>query len=178
MRFSKINKVILNSLYIAGFVSVAMVAPNALQLFDSKQRPRIDSMRRAFLRLKSSGYIEVVDQKARLTQKGKILLNKLTYLGYGEKKKWDKKWRLIIFDIPEKKREVRNQFRQTLNTIGFIKLQNSVWVYPYECSELISLLKSDFEIGKDVLYLTVTEIENDEFLKKYYQLEQVKPILL
>jgi CRISPR-associated endonuclease Cas2 len=171
MRFSKINKVILNSLYIAGFVSVALVAPNALQLFDPKKRPRMDSMRRAFSRLKSSGYIEVVDQKARLTQKGKILLNRLTYLGYGETKKWDKKWRVIIFDIPEKRRVVRDQLRQTLNTIGFVKLQNSVWVYPYECSELISLLKSDFKIGKDLLYLTVFEIENDQFLRKYYKLE-------
>jgi CRISPR-associated endonuclease Cas2 len=77
----------------------------------------------------------------------------------------------LIFDIPEKRRAVRDQLRQTLNNIGFIKLQNSVWVYPYECSELISLLKSDFKIGKDVLYLTVTEIENDEFLRKHYQLD-------
>ena len=171
MRFSKINKAILKSLLVAGFLSVALVAPNAIKFFDPRERPRMDSMRRAFLRLKSSGYIEIVDQKATLTQKGRALLNNLTYLGYGETKKWDKKWRVIIFDIPEKRRAVRDQLRQTLNNIGFVKLQNSVWVYPYECSELISLLKSDFKIGKDVLYLTVTEIENDEFLRKHYQLD-------
>ena len=54
--------------------------------------------------------------------------------------------------------------------IGFVRLQDSVWVYPYDCEDLIVLLKADFKIGKDVLYMIVDEMEGDTHLRKEFGL--------
>ena len=60
--------------------------------------------------------------------------------------------------------------RSTLNRLGFVKLQNSVWVFPYDCEELVVMLKSNLFLGKDVLYMTVDNIENDKWLKETFGL--------
>ena len=74
------------------------------------------------------------------------------------------------FDIKESRKKTREQVRHTLTQIGFIKLQNSVWIYPYDCEDLISLLKDDFMLGKDLLYVIVEKLENDYSLRKFFKL--------
>ena len=85
-------------------------------------------------------------------------------------KKWDGRWRMLIFDIPETRKSLRDKVRHTLLHIGFLRIQDSVWAYPYDCEDFISLLKADFKIGKDLLYLVVDSIENDKSYKKYFNL--------
>lgn len=85
-------------------------------------------------------------------------------------KRWDNKWRMVIFDIPEKKRRIRDEIRQIFIEAGFIKLQNSVWVYPYDCEDIIGLLKTDFGIGRNMLYIIADQIENDKYLRDEFGL--------
>jgi len=108
----------------------------------------------------------------RLTDKGREELKKysLQDLTIKKPKRWDGKYRVIIFDIKEFKRSVRDKMRRWLEHLGFVRLQNSVWVYPYECREVIVLLKSFFHIGKEVLYMTVDSIENDKWLRREFDL--------
>ena len=58
-----------------------------------------------------------------------------------------------------------------LRAIGFYKLQASVWVYPYDCEDLIVLLKKDFLLGKEVAYILAEEIEGEWILKKHFGLK-------
>ena len=119
------------------------------------------------------GFLEYNDRGfVCLTQKGKAELEKMEKMEYKIvlPKKWDKKWRVIIFDIKENRRNLRTKIRRTLFTLGFKRLQDSVWVFPYDCEDLITLLKADFKIGKDLLYLIVEKIENDKSLRDWYQL--------
>jgi CRISPR-associated endonuclease Cas2 len=108
----------------------------------------------------------------RLTEKGEQKLRQLENYNYQieKPKKWDKRWRIIIFDIKEGRKGTREKLRLTLKSIGFVRLQNSVWVYPYDCEDLITLLKADFKIGKDVLYVIAEKIENDKWLKQEFNL--------
>ena len=53
-----------------------------------------------------------------------------------------------------------------------MKLQNSVWIYPHDCEDLISLMKTDFMIGKDLLYMIVEKLENDWLLRKTFKLNK------
>ena len=170
-RATRINKIILNSLLTAGFISVALVAPNALQLFDPKKRPRLGSVKRAFDKLVYSDCIKVVSGKAYLTRKGNLILGGDSITGYGKTVKWDNHWRIVSFDIPEKVRSSRLKLRITLKEIGFVKLQNSLWIYPYDCKDFIYLLKKDFKMGKEVIYMTVSKIENSEVLKRHFKLK-------
>ncbi len=83
-------------------------------------------------------------------------------------KHWDKKWRILIFDIREEKKGLRDKIRRTLITIGFYRLQDSVWIYPYDCEDLITLLKTDFKIGKDLLYIIADNVENDLEIRRNF----------
>jgi len=76
----------------------------------------------------------------------------------------------LIFDIPEYRRSLREKMRRTLTVIGFKRLQDSVWIYPYDCEDLITLLKADFRIGRDVLYMIVDQLEGDQRLCKEFGL--------
>lgn len=85
--------------------------------------------------------------------------------------KWDGKYRILIFDIWEKHRHKRDALRDFLVRLGFLRLQDSVWVYPYECEEIATLLKSRFRVGNGLLYIVAESIENDRWLRKAFDLE-------
>ncbi len=182
VRNTKIQKAILQSLAIAGALSIALLAPNALQilkLFDLKKfrkHTQKYTIHSALGRLVAAGLVRFEHtgrgKFARLTPKGEERLRLVEAADYKIKKpkKWDKKWRLIIFDIKEERKSTRNKVRWTLRQIGFTRLQDSVWAYPYDCEDLIALLKADFRIGRDVLYIIADKIENDGFLKKAYNI--------
>ncbi len=181
-RAQKINykEIILRIIYTTTVVSVAVVAPNALQMFSifkkrnnwNKDRFEIDKKTK---KLMNDGLVYWQGQKngkpkMALTQKGITELFKFKDV-FVNREKWDKKWRAVIFDIPAKKNKSRNILRLNLKQIGFIQLQKSVWVYPYKCSELIKLIKNHFHLGKEVTYMIVDKIENDSKLKKKFKLK-------
>jgi len=173
-----LQKVILGSVAAAGLLSVALVAPNAIQalaklgIIDIKKR-RGEYINRARNRLVDAGLLSR-DKKGflQLTQKGEARLRELELSEYRLKKpkRWDGKWRMLIFDIPEYRKTLREKVRRTLINIGFIRLQDSVWVYPYPCDDLIALLKTDFRVGRDILYIIADSIENDVALRKQFAL--------
>lgn len=182
VRNTKIQRAVLQSLAIAGGLSIALLAPNALQIlrmFDKnigKTRGLSNSIRNAATRLAYAGLVRFEEtgkgKFLRLTPEGEKRLKIAEARNFQLKKpkRWDKKWRIIIFDIKEERKTLRNKIRHTLRQIGFTRLQDSVWVYPYDCEDLITLLKIDFKIGKDVLYIIADKIENDKQLKKQYGL--------
>lgn len=45
---------------------------------------------------------------------------------------WDGFWRVVVFDIPEKKRVSRDLLRRQLVKLGFGKLQASTYISPYD----------------------------------------------
>lgn len=173
-----ISKIILSTVKATGFMGIALVAPNALSAFSKLgffgfSKENYGQINRARNRLLKNGYL-VKDDKGfvRLSSKGEDRLRKYELSDYELRipRIWDGKWRVIIFDIPEYRKNLRDKLRRTLISIGFCKIQNSVWVFPYECEELFLLLKADFKIGKDVLYLVVDKLEGDQLFKKAFDL--------
>lgn len=172
-----IQKAVLETVAAAGVISVALVAPNVIGAMRKLGIPlsvRQDAaVIRARKRLVEKKLLVYERGLLRLTQKGRTALERVDLAEYGSRKKkqrWDKRWRLLIFDIPEKKRALRDKIRNTLVVIGFMRLQDSVWIYPYDCEDLITLLKADFKIGKDMLYAIVEELEYDAPVRAYFGL--------
>lgn len=173
-----VAKVVLETIKAASVLSVALVAPNAMQIFGKKGFVNLHSRQRDVInaardRLVKAGFL-ARDRGGflRLTEKGVERLRKDELADYTliVPKIWDKKWRVLIFDIPEERKVLRAKLRRTLFSIGFIRLQDSVWVYPYDCAELVALLKADFKVGKDLLYMVVNEIENDSSLRNFFSI--------
>ncbi|ETB63839.1 TPA: CRISPR-associated endonuclease Cas2 [Candidatus Nomurabacteria bacterium] len=177
-----IQKIILASVATAGLLSVALVAPNAIQMLksfgiDKKLNNFKNDTKRSLSKMISLGLVIFVEKDGhkflKLTEKGKLKLINLEKSNFKFKKpkKWDKKWRIVIFDIPQSRKNQRDKLRFTLKQIGFIKLQHSVWIYPYDCEELITLLKLDFKIGKEIIYIIAEKIENDKALRTFFKLD-------
>jgi len=106
-----------------------------------------------------------------LTEKGKwrALNYKLENIK-NKKEKWDGKWRMVAFDIPEKDRRGRNALRQKLKKIGFYELQKSVLITPYKCKEEIISLVSFFQLAKYVRFGILDFVDNEEYFKKIFKL--------
>jgi DNA-binding transcriptional regulator PaaX len=85
--------------------------------------------------------------------------------------KWDRKWRIVSFDIPENLRPLRGRVRSVLRRAGFVKLHQSLWIFPYDCEELISLIKEENQLRQYILYGVLESIENDAYLKRKFKLD-------
>ena len=101
-----------------------------------------------------------------LTKDGeKIALKfKLDDIKIKKPKKWDKQWRIVIFDIPNKFKKAREAIRKKLKELGFIKLQESVFVFPYECENEINFIVEVFQIRPFIRFIRANSISNEEQL--------------
>lgn len=84
--------------------------------------------------------------------------------------KWDGKWRIVFFDIPEKTRNARDAFRSKLRELGFYELQKSVFVFPFPCKNEIDFVVEFFEVRNCVRYAEVINFTNEEELKIHFGL--------
>lgn len=182
-RDRKINyqEIILRSLATVGILGVALVAPNALQALKifgvgkKSQDFRYRCNKKIFV-LERAGYIRFVtrgDKKfATLTKKGQREVDKYTLgdLQIKKPKRWDRKWRIVSFDVKNTRTPLRNLLRHHLKRLGFVQYQKSIWIHPYACEEVIILLKSYFKFGKEVMYIVAGYLENDKALKERFGL--------
>ncbi|HEY4474939.1 MAG TPA: CRISPR-associated endonuclease Cas2 [Candidatus Paceibacterota bacterium] len=85
--------------------------------------------------------------------------------------KWDKKWRVVIFDIPEELHKNRNQLRAKLKNLGFYMLQKSVFVIPYPCEKELGYVCKNLKIADyvDVILAESVGFKEKE-IKKFFNL--------
>jgi CRISPR/Cas system-associated endoribonuclease Cas2 len=182
-RNTNIRHVLLHTVAIAGVLSVAVLAPNALRvikMFDKGKARRMNPkylFAPTFQKLIAKGHLEFVTKNGkkhvRLTEEGKHQLVRMVARSPDTRihKRWDKRWRMVIYDIREERKQMRKELQSLLRNFGFMKLQNSVWVYPHDCEALVVLLKANFKVGQEVLYVVVEKIENDTLLKKHFEIK-------
>lgn len=134
-------------------------------------------VRQSLDRLKKQKYISATENEdgsitVRITKHGlpHALTYKLDTMQLNEPKKWDRKWRVIIFDIPNTYNRIRDVFRTRLEQLGLRKLQESVYVSPYPCFDEVEFLRELYDIAITVQYLLVEHIENDTELKQKFNL--------
>ena len=113
-----LKKYVLASVSTAGIIAVAAVAPNVLgamgKLGILPYRRQKELIKRSRDRLIHQGLLVYDNGFLKLTTKGERVLQVLERKQYQIKKPrcWDKKWRVLIFDIPEKRKSLREQIRK------------------------------------------------------------------
>lgn len=175
------SRKILEYLFVAGMLTVAGGSPHvgryvAQKVFQTEKKSQRKTTN-SFYYLKKRGLIEIKrdghDIHIALTAEGRRLAGKyqIDDLSIARPKKWDKKWRLIIFDIPSTANVIRDIFRGKLKEFGFYRLQKSTWIYPFECKEEIKLLREFLGVGKkEIQVLEVSNMEDDTYLRKVFEL--------
>lgn len=179
-RLGAFQKTLLAAALVGGVVIVAATIPNAARLLKYfpgyKKGAKFNYQAKTALgRLAAKGLVVFVEKDgkryARITEKGERMLQMETEkTAIAKKRRWDRRWRVVIFDIPERRKSVRVSLRRFMGEYGFVRLQDSVWVYPYDCEDLIALVKANFRIGADVLYLIVERLEYDKHLREHFAL--------
>ncbi|MCR4305512.1 MAG: hypothetical protein NUV73_00320 [Candidatus Daviesbacteria bacterium] len=115
------------------------------------------SLSQALKRLREGGLIEQIKLKndvlIKLTEAGKDLIS-----NQFEEKNWDGKWRVVLFDIPEEKRIIRNLFRRNLKKWGFKHLQKSVWISKRNVFDKLELYIKDLGIERWVIVMEVNRL--------------------
>jgi CRISPR-associated endonuclease Cas2 len=154
---------------------------NYFKILDAVAKDWKEIEKRKLLRIVKEFYENrLIDYKERedgsiyvvLTKDGqkKALEYQFDELKIKKPEKWDKKWRIVIFDIPEKKKKAREALRDKLKNLGFKELQKSVFVHPYECEDEIDFITEVFEIRSYVRFLRVEAFTNDEQFKLKFKL--------
>lgn len=175
----------INALLLGGAIAIAATSPYFLTniLFrgfykrnyrNGKEKKRFYN---TFYYLKKKGLLETEEINnqiyVRLSEEGKKYAGEyqINEMRLRKPSSWDKKWRVIIFDVPHRHRIKREALRGKLKELGFNQLQKSVWVHPYECEKEIKLLKDFFGLSdNDLQILLVEKIENDHKIRKKYKL--------
>lgn len=178
---SEIVKDVLKTLAISGMVYVAASSPyftiGLLRKIKKWRRYPKKKVSNAFYVLRKQGCIKIEKKNKQiyifLTEKGKKKAGwlQIDALKIKKPKKWDRKWRIVIFDISELKKFQREAFRGKLKELGFSPLQKSVWIQPFPCSDEINLLKDFFGLSdREVRMLIAKNIGDSESLKEIFKI--------
>ena len=166
---------------ITGFgviMTAALIAPNYVQLirFFEIDKKRKKNIQRAIYRLKKQKLVEIYEENGKevvkITEKGKQKVLKCNFkeLKIKKPRRWDRLWRIVIFDIPSKEKRARDALRMKLKQLGFFQLQKSVFVYPFDCKDEIEFITEFFNVKKFVNYIEAKSIEGENKLKRYFKL--------
>lgn len=68
----------------------------------------------------------------KITSQGKKHLTRLFPIYKLASSGWDRRWRVVIFDIPELNKKTREYLRRKLISLGFGRLQKSVYISPLD----------------------------------------------
>jgi hypothetical protein len=177
------TKNILKFLGMGGILLAAIAAPNAVSAFrfllkdknyvswkkfsQSTARQYVGRLekRKLIKRKMKGGQVEMT-----ITKKGReeLLKYDIDKIQLKRDNRWDGKWRVIIFDIPEDKKQARDALRFKFKYLGMLQLQKSVFVYPFDCKKEIDFVSDFFEVGDDILYLEAEIKDIGSRLKKFF----------
>lgn len=165
-----LTKAVLLTLGAGAVIGVALMFPGAGLLYkEFKKQQWEDAKKRGVLRatIKRLEKQELVswseidgEVKLTITEKGKkkVLQYDIDKLEIKDRGGWDGFWRVIVFDVPESKRDARDLFRKKLKDLGFYQLQKSVFLTRYECKDEVDFLRHSLEIAPHVLYIKAKDI--------------------
>lgn len=132
--------------------------------------------KREIKRLEKRGYVALTKMPEGFALKLLKKANKrlqgilLEDVKFPKDKKWDGKWRLFLFDIPEKSRLARNMLRRKLKDLGMYNIQRSVFAYPYDCRKELDFIADYYGIGRYATYAEVSYSDINKELRKHFRL--------
>lgn len=178
---------VLEYLLIAGTFTVLVTAPYLLvgaipvaHHIAEKRKYNERKLRNTYHYLRRQKYIQIKNKDgkitASLTKRGKrqareSALHKCFSNLSLKKRRWDGKWRLLIYDVGVGERYRRELLRRCIKQAGFMQLQKSVWMYPYPCEEEIDVLRRHLNLSEPQCRLvTATSIGHAENFRKKFGL--------
>ncbi|WP_342605689.1 phenylacetic acid degradation operon negative regulatory protein PaaX [Peribacillus sp. FSL E2-0159] len=90
---------------------------------------------------------------------------------------WDGKWRILMYTIPEDKRQLRDDLRKELLWSGFGSFSSGCWISPNDLEKQINRLIEKYDI-KEYVDFFISEYkgpkENQSLVEKSWPLEEIE----
>jgi hypothetical protein len=180
LKLSKNQEKILSIIGTGAILVTALVAPNAIGAFNSISK-QIKSLTKAKTKYRAKQSIkDLIDKniiylagdRVVLTKRGQDLLRliQIKEIELTIPEKWDQIWHLVSYDIPEKKKKERDFFRFKITELGFRQIQDSLWVYPFECREEIAIIAQTLGLSPYVAYLNTDHLPLQNKLEQHFKL--------
>jgi DNA-binding transcriptional regulator PaaX len=173
----------LGVLGVAGLAGVTIVAPNAAQglaLLLKKSPAKNSDYKRILGELKRQGLVHIIQNDEQwtymLTPAGAHRLQRVVIdsLNIPKPAKWDKKWRLVTFDVPIRQSKARAYFTSHLQSLGFMMLQRSLWVHPFPSFDQVEQIGGYYNVLR---YCTLMEVDRLDELSTRKLLRHFNAIL-
>lgn len=177
------KEILLGLLKTGAILGIALTAPGVLKIFkDFDQRKPWDeyypsSIEKLTKRLYRQGRVEIKYDEStpvvKITNKGKVEILKydLDKIVIKRPDHWDGKWRLVMFDISDQYKKIRDLIRDKLKGIGFYQFQESVFIYPYPCEKEIVYIREVLDIPHSIKLLRADRVENHKELIRIFKLD-------
>ena len=131
-------------------------------------------LQRSIKRLESQKLVEISNENGKdivkITQYGlqKVYKYSLINMSIIMPNYWDHKWRLVFYDVNDRRKWIRDRFHHILKNMGFYQLQESVYLHAYPCEKEVDFLRSYFGISAEVRLAIVDTIENDGVFRDFF----------
>ena len=156
MQTKKAIVLTLKLLGVAGLAGVTIVAPNAMQALDiflrKSSKSKIPNHKKLLNELRRQGLVHISqfddEVSFTLTPAGihRLQQSIVNELEIPRPKQWDKKWRVVTYDIPVRQSRQRQNFTSHLQNLGFFMLQRSLWIHPFPCFEQVEQLAGHYNV--------------------------------
>lgn len=104
--------------------------------------------------LKKNGYVTSPSRSTySITASGRLWLNITNSKPLKYKQEWNNSWYIVMIEIPESRRKVRDLFRSELLRLGFGMLYNSVYIAPWDYTKEVIELATAHQIESNVTIL-------------------------
>lgn len=127
-----------------------------------------------------TGNIEKIEKNGeaylRLTSQGNQKLKRDFPLLSMQQKPWDKKWRIVAFDIREEEKNIRDGLRNKLKELGFGMLQESVFITPHDIAQDFAEFVENLGISDSVYVLEVSQVvvgDKKELARNLWNLDKL-----
>jgi len=178
------TKFLLMFVAVGGVAFGGAIVPGILKAIKEFEMPKEKSGRygkkqinNALTNLKRQNLIKIIKEKngkiqVKLTNKGKarLLEFSLDTVKIKKPKKWDGKWRIVMFDIPNDLNAARESLRRKIKELDFFQFQKSAWICPYECEDEILFVAETFNVQKYVEIITADKFLHEKAAKKKFKL--------
>ena len=159
-------------------VLIAASMGNAVRIFrqfETSKRFTKKQIEDSIRHLKHKKFIEYVKDEngksiVKITKKGQTKLRSfdIELMKIKKPKKWDRKWILVMFDIPIRFTKGREALRYHLKSLGFFQFQKSAWIFPYPCEDEVIFIADFFGVSKYIEILTAERVLDEEKLKRHF----------
>ena len=178
---------LLKSIVIGGVVLIAVTNPyfgiRAIEALQKDlKRKNWRKLKNSLYYLRSRGAIEAVQMPdgsftVTATATGKKIAEKydLENIKIIKPDQWDGYWRILSFDIPANKKLARQTLLAKLKELGFVMLQKSIWVHPFDCRKELAVITTAFEVEPYVNFIVARELDKSYKVRREFEIRnQIK----